>query len=579
MPEESKLLNIYETMTANEEVYYSFMKNLQYVFSELERVEEDYANSLTRLLYFLNINNENNDKFPALELRKFVIQHLEKSRDIHLALSKDCSAKLFTPIKNLLSDDFKAKTDFENEREKNDKFYNELKEIYERGKNAYFEQAKKTTKAYRDDLHKKFKTKYSMSEYNDIKAKNEGNKKETVRLQEEWERQICSCSQKRLQYINTKKEEIKKYKEKNKDSLLKLNTILTDYFNIYHNFYVNATNMLNATKETFSKKESPIAQYDTIFDDISDWGEPPKFEFVPFISGNDQFLTSPEILPEKKKYTLDFMAIIRNYLEEFCAYQAPELFSEDPKQREDFKKIQDLANCIIEKHPQNIKKESLELMYTKKEYILFFLRSLNRSRAEIEIVKSDVFAVIQNIMMAIMDKYKDENYKNGETEQFFEILDTVIALSQAITLDDRNEDTIDIKGVKKKQIQDEVCKHEYWAKEGVWSEMVYYMIETGKVKQKISDEKNLTQRENKIMQIAYASITTCVHTMSYFGIAKEVILKMRTESCAKYHVDINTVPEYIDPEEDIRQTSFRPSMSVRDSTASNFYRLTTSSKK
>ena len=209
-------------------------------------------------------------------------------------------------------------------------------------------------------------------------------------------------------------------------------------------------------------------------------------------------------------------------------------------------------------------------MYTKKEYILFFLRSLNRSRAEIEIVKSDVFAVIQNIMMAIMDKYKDENYKNGETEQFFEILDTVIALSQAITLDDRNEDTIDIKGVKKKQIQDEVCKHEYWAKEGVWSEMVYYMIETGKVKQKISDEKNLTQRENKIMQIAYASITTCVHTMSYFGIAKDVILKMRTESCAKYHVDINTVPEYIDPEEDIRQTSFRPSMSVRDSTASNF---------
>ena len=46
---------------------------------------------------------------------------------------------------------------------------------------------------------------------------------------------------------------------------------------------MNATNMLNATKETFSKKESPIAQYDSLFDDISDWGEPPKFEFVPFI--------------------------------------------------------------------------------------------------------------------------------------------------------------------------------------------------------------------------------------------------------------------------------------------------------
>ena len=44
-----------------------------------------------------------------------------------------------------------------------------------------------------------------MSEYNDIKAKNEGNKKETVRLQEEWEKQICSCSQQRLIYILTKR--------------------------------------------------------------------------------------------------------------------------------------------------------------------------------------------------------------------------------------------------------------------------------------------------------------------------------------------------------------------------------------
>ena len=185
MTEENRRKNIYETMTANEEVYYSFMKNLQYVFSELERVEEDYANSLTRLLYFMNINNEDKDKFPALELRKFVINHLEKAKDIHLALSKECSNKLFTPLKNLLTEDFAAKTDFQNEREKNDKFFNELKETYETGK--------------------KFKTKYAMSEYNDIKAKNEGNKKETVRLQEEWEKQICSCSQQRLIYILTKR--------------------------------------------------------------------------------------------------------------------------------------------------------------------------------------------------------------------------------------------------------------------------------------------------------------------------------------------------------------------------------------
>ena len=116
-------MNIYEKMTANEEVYYSFLKNLQYVFSELERVEEDYSNSLARLLYFMNINNEDNDKFPALELRKFVINHLEKARDIHVELAKSCATRLFNPIKSLLTADLQTKTEFETLREKNDKYF------------------------------------------------------------------------------------------------------------------------------------------------------------------------------------------------------------------------------------------------------------------------------------------------------------------------------------------------------------------------------------------------------------------------------------------------------------------------
>ena len=46
MPEEKPQLNIYEKMTPNEEVYYSFLKNLQIVFAELEKAEEDYAIAL-----------------------------------------------------------------------------------------------------------------------------------------------------------------------------------------------------------------------------------------------------------------------------------------------------------------------------------------------------------------------------------------------------------------------------------------------------------------------------------------------------------------------------------------------------
>ena len=122
MTEVKPKMNIYEKMTANEEVYYSFLKNLQYVFSELERIEDDYADSLDRLLYFMNINNEDNNKFPALDLRRHVISHLENARDIHYELSKSCSLRLYNPIKDLLAEDLRSKIEFEQEREKNEKF-------------------------------------------------------------------------------------------------------------------------------------------------------------------------------------------------------------------------------------------------------------------------------------------------------------------------------------------------------------------------------------------------------------------------------------------------------------------------
>ena len=88
MPEEKPQLNIYEKMTPNEEVYYSFLKNLQFVFAELA-------------------------------------SQLEKSRDIHLELSKNCGDKLFTPIKTLISEGLQSKAEFEYEKVKNDKLFEE----------------------------------------------------------------------------------------------------------------------------------------------------------------------------------------------------------------------------------------------------------------------------------------------------------------------------------------------------------------------------------------------------------------------------------------------------------------------
>ena len=495
-------MNIYEKMTANEEVYYSFLKNLQYVFSELERVEEDYSNSLARLLYFMNINNEDNDKFPALELRKFVINHLEKARDIHVELAKSCATRLFNPIKSLLTADLQTKTEFETLREKNDKYFSEIKDSYEAGKKLYYSQAEKTAKAYRDDINKKFKPSLTSKDFEPYKQNNLPLRLETIKLQEEWEKNISICSQKRLIYINKKKEEIKKYKEKNKDSLLKLNTILTDYFNIYHDFYVKATGMLEDTKKAFGNKESPLKQYDTMFDDISDWDEPPKFDFVPFISSNDNFFNTV-LIPDKRKYTVDFLNNIRNYLGEFCGYQAPELFDVDPERRANFEKIQQVNKCIFEGKPENIPQESLTLLNSKKEYILFFLRTLNRNRPNMPPLTENVYKSISNLMLQFLDLCIDPNYKTGEIEQYYEILDLIISLSQSIK-------------IGSDLLQDDISGHEIWKNIDLWFDIINYKIETEKVKQRVAEEKNLNERASKVKTIAISTIVTNMFNMSSF---------------------------------------------------------------
>lgn len=576
MTELSQKMNIYEKMTANEEVYYSFLKNLQYVFSELERVEEDYSNSLARLLYFMNINNEDNDKFPALELRKFVINHLEKARDIHVELAKSCATKLFNPIKSLLTADLQTKTEFETIREKNEKFFSELKENYEAGKKLYYAQAEKTAKAYRDDINKKFKPSLTSKDFEPYKKNNAPLREETIKLQDAWERTISTCSQKRLIYICKKKEEIKKYKEKNKDSLLKLNTILTDYFNIYHDFYIKATGMLEDTKKAFGNKESPLKQYDTMFDDISDWGEPPKFEFVPFISSNDNFFNTV-LIPDKKKYTVDFLNNIRNYLGEFCGYMAPELFDEDPVRRANFEKIQNMTDCIFKGNPENIPQESFSLLNSKKEFILFFLRSLNRNRPKNLSISENVYKSLSGIMTKFLDLCIDPNYKNGEIEQYYEILDLIITLSQGFKYDLYS-------------LQEDISEHNIWKNLDIWFEIINYKIEIEKVKQRVHEEKNLNERTSKIKTIAISTIVTNMFNMSSFIMKvednnkklaeekqnpenqtpiKDGITLLREKCAEKYGLLVEEIPDisnnYVG-----RSDSFVSTISVNDSRSSSF---------
>ena len=72
----------------------------------------------------------------------------------------------------------------------------------------------------------------------------------------------------------------------------------------------------------------------------------------------------------------------------------------------------------------------------------------------------EVFDFIEQTMKQILDNSLDDNYITGELEQYFEIL------------------------------QMKICQRPFWKKNGIWSEIINYNIETEKVKQKVAEEKN-----------------------------------------------------------------------------------------
>lgn len=70
------------------------------------------------------------------------------------------------------------------------------------------------------------------------------------------------------------------------------------------------------------------------------------------------------------------------------------------------------------------------------KYILFYIRVLNQNRAILLSIRKDVYDAIKQTMIDILNKCNEVDLQNSEIEQYYEILQVIIALSQAFPLDE-----------------------------------------------------------------------------------------------------------------------------------------------
>ena len=79
--------DLFDDITANERIYFRFIKKLSYIFTELSQIELLYSERLSRLTHFLQRNEYGISNFPIDKIRNTIEIHLEKEANYHLELS------------------------------------------------------------------------------------------------------------------------------------------------------------------------------------------------------------------------------------------------------------------------------------------------------------------------------------------------------------------------------------------------------------------------------------------------------------------------------------------------------------
>ena len=513
---EMPILNVFDKLTKNEEVYFSFLKNLLFVFNELNQIEGIYSTSISRVLYFLNLNEKAIDEYPALQMRKILTNYLEKTKNSHCTISKKYET-FSEEVQNLLTKDIQKKEKFETAKKENVNKYESIRKDYNELKNTYNDQCTNIAKQY-SKMH-------NMKEEELTKEKTQYDKaiQEAIKTQNEWQETIKKSLNLRVETIQERRAIVKEYKDNNKNSLEQCYSILKNYYEMLKEFHSESLSKIEILN-TLSK-DSITKQYENIFDDISDWSDPQKYEFIPFTSGNDVFFKN--CTPENcKKSQTEFAKELKAELEKYFAYEPTEY-----KISDDYRKINTIANKSIE-GKENITSEELDLVCKTNEYILFFLRILNKKRSSLIDINEISFMTFKTIMEKTLDKIEKDTTKKDNPEQYFEIIEYVMILSQTFYAIINGERVL---------LQDHVCTRDFWKNKDVWIDTIKFHIAMEREKQRIDDEKNYDVREEKAQSIATSAFTTYYFNMNAFKIDQPIRDEVKKVIEDYYHIPTDII--------------------------------------
>ena len=173
------------------------------------------------------------------------------------------------------------------------------------------------------------------------------------------------------------------------------------------------------------------------------------------------------------------------------------------------------------KGEQQVTQEQLNTVCETNEFILFFLRILNKKRASLININNNSFEFYEKIMKQALVKISSDETEQKDPEQYFEIIEYVMILSQTFYAPNEKGERI--------LLQDIIRKLPFWHNKKVWINTIKYHITMEKEKQKIIEEKNYSIREEKEKTIASSAFTTYYFNMNAFDIEHDIKENVKNE--------------------------------------------------
>ena len=516
--------NQFDDITANERIYFRFIKKLSYIFRELGQIEQTYSERISRLLQFLKRNENGIEKFPINNLRKKLEEHFEKIAIAHQELSQKCKTDLYEPVFKRIENDITSKKVFEKKKEEIEGSFEQTKKTFEEYQKQYYEATEKVAINY-------------------IELKKNSN----LEINKELEKSALNAQnivldyvQKQLNERNIKikeyQEEVKKYKENNATSIKILDEVLHNYLSIYKKNYDDSSTLMSTLINSLPQLKNE--DYEKMYEDTSELTNYAKLEFIPFTSGHDYFL-----LKQCQDKGIKDETVIKQIKSELIVKfgsEIPEFHDNDKTVQENYRSIQNIVEKLIkgEYDTETIKQEEVyNNIISEYKYSLFFLRILNKNRSKLINIKQNVYKCFEGMMKDILEKLHSKGSEENR-ELFFETIEYIIILSQTFYTNQMVQET-----ERRTLLQDEISQEKIWKTSKIWIDMINYHIEIDKIEQNVNTEKDYDIRQIKIKTIVLPALTTFMFNMQSFLVGSDISKEVLDYFQTKYELTKHEIEE------------------------------------